>query len=135
MPIIANFPSLVTEQGSVVDPVLQNKTIVPTTSQQEIVADDGYDGLGTVTVESVTNNIDENISPSNIKAGVSILGVMGTYEGSSGGDSGAGGTTDVVIATYTENEAGERTYTIEATSGAIKNTVNSAGGTTCTLGG
>lgn len=63
---------------------LQNKTITPSTSQQVISADAGYDGLDEVTVEAVNNSIDQNIVASNIKKDVSILGVTGTYEGSGG---------------------------------------------------
>lgn len=65
-------------------PSLQNKTVTPTTSQQSVTADSGYDGLGTVTVSAVTSSIDSNIAAGNIKSGVSILGVTGSYAGSSG---------------------------------------------------
>ena len=47
----------------------------------------GYTGLGTVTVNAVTSSIDSNITPENIKQGVSILGVEGTLREGSGGES------------------------------------------------
>lgn len=56
----------------------QDKTITPTTSQQVISADQGYTGLGNVTVNAVTSSIDQNIIASNIKDGVTILGVTGS---------------------------------------------------------
>ena len=59
---------------------LQNKSITPTTSEQVISADEQYSGLNEVTVEPVTSEIDSNIQPSNIKEGVTILGVTGTLE-------------------------------------------------------
>lgn len=76
---IANITAVV---GNIApEPVLQNKTVTPTTSQQTITADAGKDGLGTVTVNAVTAAIDENIVGGNIKSGVTILGVTGSYEG------------------------------------------------------
>lgn len=62
-------------------PNLQNKTVTPTTSKQTITAGSSYDGLGTVTVNAVTAAIDDNIVAGNIKSGVTILGVTGSYTG------------------------------------------------------
>ena len=56
-----------------------NVTVTPTTSSQTIEPSSGYDGLADVTVEAVTAAIDENIVAGNIKDGVTILGVAGTY--------------------------------------------------------
>lgn len=62
-------------------PTLQSKTATPTTSQQVIQPDNGYDGLDKVTIGAVTAAIDSNIQAGNIKNGVSILGVAGNYTG------------------------------------------------------
>ena len=91
-------------------PQLQSKTVTPSTSQQTVGPDDGYDGLSSVQVNAIsptkgaetftpkTNNQtissgrwltgtqtikgDANLVASNIKSGVSIFGVRGTYVGS-----------------------------------------------------
>ena len=72
----------ITAVASAIHPtvVTQNKTVTPTTSEQTIKADTGKT-LGTVTVNAVTAAIDENIVAGNIKSGVTILGVTGSYSG------------------------------------------------------
>lgn len=62
------------------DANLQEKTIAPTTSQQVITPDTGYDGFSKVTVSAVTSAIDSDIVAENIKKDVDILGVVGTLE-------------------------------------------------------
>ena len=57
---------------------LQNKTVTPSKSVQQITADSQYNGLGTVTVNATTSSVDSNIQASNIKNGVTILGVTGS---------------------------------------------------------
>ena len=57
---------------------LQNKTVTPSKRAQQITADSQYNGLGTVTVNATTASVDSNIQASNIKNGVTILGVTGS---------------------------------------------------------
>ena len=111
------------ESTSSTTPVLQEKSVNPTTSKQSVIADAGYDGLSKVNVEAVvpseyykpeevanvtpttnqqvitpsensvfskinvsavTSAIDGNIKSENIKEGVSILGVVGSMQATSG---------------------------------------------------
>jgi hypothetical protein len=115
------------------EPVLQTKTVTPSTSTQTVVPDGGYDGLSKVTVNAIpstyikptttkaattytpttTNQTisagtycsgtqtikgDANLVAGNIKSGVSIFGVNGSYVGSGGG--GDGGSVATCNATF-----------------------------------
>lgn len=64
--------------------IIDSLNITPTTSQQIITASGSTDGYSPITVEAVTSSIDANIVSSNIKDGVTILGVTGDYQGSGG---------------------------------------------------
>lgn len=74
-------PSVV---NNVSTPVIDPLSITPTTSQQTITAPSGTDGYSPITVDAVTSSIDNNIQAGNIKSGVNILGVTGTYSGGGG---------------------------------------------------
>ena len=58
----------------------QNVSVSPETTQQVITPEEGYTGLGEVTVGAVTSAIDNNITAGNIKKDVTILGVTGNFD-------------------------------------------------------
>lgn len=58
-----------------------NRVITPSTSLQTFNVPSGYSGHGQIRVNAVTSAIDANIKPQNIKQGVTILSVQGTYTG------------------------------------------------------
>lgn len=61
-------------EGLNTKPTLQDKAVTPSASNQYVYPNDGYDGLSSVTVTG-----DDNLVASNIKKGVDIFGVTGTY--------------------------------------------------------
>lgn len=61
--------------------ITQETTVIPTTNKQVIVPSEGFDAFSKVTVAAVTNSIDANIIASNIREGVTILGITGTFKG------------------------------------------------------
>ena len=73
------------------------KTIRPSTTNQIAVSSGYYTG-GNITVQG-----DANLVAGNIKSGVSIFGVNGTYAGSSGGTSMEDGFVNRTITNYTNN--------------------------------
>ena len=70
-----------TFEGTTTPPSLGTADIKPTAFPTvKNASDDGVDGYSTVTVQAP-----DNLTAENIKSGVSIAGVTGTYEGSGGG--------------------------------------------------
>lgn len=69
----AGFMTAGTYEPTSTEPTLQAKTVTPTASEQTVTPDSGYDGLSQVTVSG-----DSNLTPENIKSGVSIFGITGT---------------------------------------------------------
>ena len=61
--------------------VIEELNVTPSTSAQTITAGSGVDGYSPVNVSAVTASIDANIVAGNIKSGVDILNVTGTYTG------------------------------------------------------
>jgi len=55
---------------------LQSKKVTPSTADQVVRPDPGYDGLSDVTVAG-----EKNLQAGNIKYGVSVFNVMGTFQG------------------------------------------------------
>lgn len=56
-------------------------TVYPQTEQSVETPASNFVGFSQVTVKAVDASIDSNIKPENIKKGITILGVTGTYEG------------------------------------------------------
>lgn len=59
----------------------ETKSITPTTTSQSFTPSSGKVGFSSISVSAVTSSIDGNIRPENIREGVTILGVRGTYTG------------------------------------------------------
>ena len=62
-----------------IPPILQEKTVTPSTDLQTITPDSGYNGLSSVQINAVDSSIDSNIKAENIKNGITILGTEGSY--------------------------------------------------------
>ena len=142
---------------------LQSKTVSPSESAQTIKADNGYDGLSSVTVNAISRTYvgsgvtkkaaatytpktsdqsiaasqylsgaqtikgDANLVAGNIKSGVNIFGVTGTYAG--GGSSGGNGNNNVEAYAITDTNP---SVSFKTASGTIKiwgyGTITSSGG-------
>ena len=133
-------------------PTLQSKAVSPSESTQTVSPDSGYDGLSKVTVNAISSTYigsdvttdqsiasgqylsgtqtikgDANLVAGNIKSGVNIFGVTGTYAG--GGSSGGNGNNNVEAYAITDTNP---SVSFKTASGTIKiwgyGTITSSGG-------
>lgn len=74
----------------ITDAITQEKEVTPSFKEQIIEPDAGYTSLSQVKVNAIDASVDVNIKPENIRKGIEILGVVGTYSGEE--ETGPGGT-------------------------------------------
>lgn len=72
--------------GSAIELNGETVSVTPTTSAQTITPTAPKNGITEISVAAVTAAIDANIIAENIKSGVTILNVLGSYHGSGGTD-------------------------------------------------
>lgn len=122
-----SFRSYATKIGNIEVLNAQSKLVTPTTQQQIIEPDaPTYNGLSQVTVAGVTSAIDSNIQASNIKSGVSILGINGSVVELNGDTEIVTPTTSQQIITPTSPKNGLTQVTVNAVTSAIDNNIQAS---------
>lgn len=101
----------------------QEKSVSPTTSQQTVRPDDGYNGLTSVTVRAVNSSIDSAIQAGNIKSGVTILGVSGNVTELNGQEVEITPTTAQQIIEPTDGANGITRATVSAVTASIDSNI------------
>lgn len=74
---IRNGINILGVTGNIIELKGTTLEVVPTTQDQQLTPPNGFNGFTTVTISGVDSGIDPNLTPTNIKNGVSILGVTG----------------------------------------------------------
>lgn len=108
------------------EPVINSLNITPATSAQIIPAPAGVDGFAPVSVAAVTAAIDSDIVASNIKSGVSILGVAGSVVELDGETVTITPSTSQQTITPTSPHNGITSATVSAVTSAIDSNIQAA---------
>ena len=101
------------------EPVIDTLSVTPSTSAQQITAPQGTDGYSPVNVSAVTSSIDANITASNIKSGVTILGTTGNVVELDGETTSVTPTTSQQTITPTSPHNGLTSVTVDAVTSSI----------------
>lgn len=113
------FRSYAQKIANIVTPSHTTLPVTPTTSSQTFTPSYPYNGYSQVNVSAVDSSIDANIQAGNIKDGVSILGVTGSYTGGGGGSSLSGCNTFVVTNGKISKPSNNNRVTIKTSSDVI----------------
>jgi hypothetical protein len=104
------------------DPSMDNKYITPTLYQQTIYPDEGYSYFDKVTIRAVDSSIDSDLKASNIREGVSVLGVTGSLKELLGAEAYVSPSTELQIILPKESE-GKNAIT-KVTVNPVDNTID-----------
>lgn len=108
----------ITEQPPEVPKIAQTKSVTPSASAQTVTPDDGYELTG-VEVAPVTSSLiaglDSDFKASNIRAGVDILGLVGTLD-PQGGSFDPSPWTDIEVGQITPSSA-QSTFAVDTSKG------------------
>lgn len=104
------------------DPSMDNKYITPTLYQQTIYPDEGYSYFDKVTIRAVDSSIDSDLKSSNIREGVSVLGVTGSLKELLGAEAYVSPSTELQIILPKESE-GKNAIT-KVTVNPVDNTID-----------
>lgn len=80
---IKNEITILGVRGTYRGHIKQEPIYVNPSTNMQLVSDDGFDGISSVIVNPVDSSADANLVPGNIKNGVTIFGVTGSYVGES----------------------------------------------------
>ena len=132
----ATYPAKIAQIET--EPTLNTLSVTPSTTSQTLTPPSGVDGYDEVVVSAVTSAIDADITAGNIKAGVEILGVTGSYTGEPvnlQSKTFAASSTTATLTTVTPDSGYDGLSAVTVDLSYIENRVDAINGTTVTPSG